>query len=129
MQNERRYHRYVCGPNPVLRVVSWWQSRGAVKMADSRLKTAMAHERLTAVELALRCYLADQGRPPGRLDDLAPRYLSRTPTDPFSGQPLIYRPQNTNWLLYSVGPDGVDDGGRPAARGLGAKGDLLFNTP
>jgi hypothetical protein len=57
------------------------------------------------------------------------KYLSYVPEDPFSGQPLVYRAQGTNWLLYSVGPDGVDDGGKPVGRGLGGKGDLYFDSP
>ena len=63
----------------------------------------VARERLLAAELALRCYQSEQGHPPARLDDLVPNYLSKVPQDPFSGQPLIYRAQGTNWLLHSAG--------------------------
>jgi len=35
------------------------------------------------------------------------------PDDPFTGQAFIYRRQEEGFLLYSVGPDGQDDGGRP----------------
>src|SRR5258707_182427 len=57
-----------------------------------------------------------------------PLYLSRVPEDPFSGRPLIYRPQGLTGLLYSVGLDQVDDGGKPAGRGLAPKGELLFDS-
>ena len=104
-----------------------------------------AHLRLLTTELALRCYRGDQGGAPESLKQLVPKYLQRVPTDPFSGHPLIYRPQGTNWLLYSVGPDRADDGGKPAGRiitgdplsGFGAtksgggqqnKGDLLYDS-
>ena len=63
------------------------------------------------------------------MDELATKYLSHVPQDPFSGQPLIYHAQGTNRLLYSVGPDGVDDGGKPLGRGLARKGDLFFDSP
>ena len=33
--------------------------------------------------------------------------------DPCSGEPLRYRCTGDGWLLYSVGYDGRDDGGRP----------------
>ena len=79
-------------------------------------------------QLALRCYQSDKGHPPARLDDVVTNYLSSAPRDPFSGKQMIYRPRGTNWLLYSVGPDGVDDGGRPAGRGSQAKGDILFDS-
>jgi hypothetical protein len=85
--------------------------------------------RLLAVELALRCYRAENSRPPAHLDELMPKYLSNVPQDPFTSQPLIYRSQGTNWLLYSVGPDEVDDGGKPMGRGLSSKGDLFFDSP
>jgi hypothetical protein len=45
-----------------------------------------------------------------------PDYLGRLPLDPFSGSPLVYKQTGTNWLLYSVGVDGVDGGGKPVTR-------------
>jgi hypothetical protein len=114
--------------NPILRVVSWWQTREAMEKAETRHKIVVAHERLVAGELALRSYQSEQGRAPARLDDLVTNYLSTVPQDPFTGRPFIYRSQGTNWLLYSVGPDGIDDSGRPAGRGWPVKGDILFDS-
>ncbi len=130
-QNERRFMRYQRGKhfNPIIWVMDWWQIRRAMQRAETKTKTVVARERLLAAELALRCYQSEQGHPPARLDKLTTNYLSHVPQDPFSGQPLIYRAQGTNWLLYSVGSDGVDDGGKPVGRGLGSKGDLFFDSP
>jgi hypothetical protein len=130
-QSERGFMRYQIRKhvNPIMWVMGWWQSRQAVQRAELKHKTVVAHERLLLVELALRCYTSQQGHPPARLDDLVTNYLSKVPQDPFSGQPLIYRAQGTNWLLYSVGSDGVDDGGTRVGRGLAAKGDLFFDSP
>jgi hypothetical protein len=104
-QGEMRFMRYQIRKqaNPIIWVVGWWQSRQVVQSSESKHKTVVARERLLALELALRCYQAEQGHPPARLDELAPNYLSHVPEDPFSGQPLIYRAQGTNWLLHSVG--------------------------
>jgi hypothetical protein len=88
-----------------------------------------ADERLLAAELALRYYPCQHGGVLTRLDDLVTNYLSKVPQDPFTGQPLIYEPQGTNWLLFSVGADGMDDGGCPAGRGVSAKADVLFDSP
>ena len=55
---------------------------------------------------------------------LVPKYLRQVPSDPFRGHPLVFRPQGTNWLLYSVGPDRVDDGGKPM--GPSNPGDILI---
>jgi hypothetical protein len=41
---------------------------------------------------------------------------------------MVYKSQSTNWVVYSVGPDRVDDGGRPSSGRLG-NGDLLFDSP
>jgi hypothetical protein len=43
---------------------------------------------------------------------LAPKYLAAVPNDLFSGRPLVYRPTGSGYVLYSVGPNGQDDGGR-----------------
>ena len=71
-----------------------------------------------------------------RLNPLAggnvPEYLRRVPLDPFSGKPVIYRLEGSNWLLYSVGEDGVDNGGEPvtgSVPGTITKGDLFYNSP
>jgi hypothetical protein len=52
--------------------------------------------------------------------------------DPFSGRQMIYRPQGTNWLLYSVGEDGVDHGGKrvgSAVSGTATMCDLFYDSP
>jgi hypothetical protein len=104
-QSERRYMRYERGKqfNPIIWVMHWWRIRQAMQRAETKHKTVVARERLLAAELALRCYESEQGHPPARLDELTTNYLSHVPQDPFSGQPLIYRAQGTNWLLHSVG--------------------------
>jgi hypothetical protein len=80
-------------------------------------------------EVALRCYREDHGRAPGSLDALLPEYLKSIPDDPFNGKALVYLAQGTNWLIYSIGWDGKDDGGKPASRGFGTSGDILVDSP
>ena len=44
------------------------------------------------LELALRWYQAENGRPAEKLDDLVPKYLPEIPDDPYQkGQPFHYR--------------------------------------
>jgi hypothetical protein len=64
------------------------------------------------VAFALAAYRADHGRYPERLDGLSPKYLAQVPRDLFSGKALIYRPSEEGYLLYSVGVNGRDEGGR-----------------
>jgi hypothetical protein len=115
--------------NPVLWVVAWKTTRQALERAETKHKSMIAHERLLMAELGLRCYRAQTKAAPARLDDLVPGYLTKVLQDPFSKGALIYRDQaQTNWLLYSVGPDGIDDGGRPAERNYPVKGDILVDS-
>ena len=118
--------------NPIRHVVGWWQNRQHIKRTEAKHNLVVARRRLLTTELALRCFQAEEGHPPERTEQLLLKYLQRVSTDPFSGQPLIYRVQGTNWLLYSVGPDGADDGGKPVGRTLpatSATGDLFFDSP
>jgi len=73
---------------------------------------AAAERRLATVALAVRLYAADhQDALPASLDDLVPAYLPAIPIDPMSGSPLRYKSDPPR--VYSVGDDGVDDGGVP----------------
>jgi hypothetical protein len=66
----------------------------------------------TIVAFALAGYQRNNGRYPSSLNDLAPKYLAQVPRDIFSGNALLYKPAANGYLLYSVGANGVDDGGR-----------------
>jgi hypothetical protein len=131
MRQERSY--FYCQlratGNPALWVRALWDLRASRQRALERHKVAVAYNRVLAAELALRCYRADKSCVPARLEDVVPEYLRRVPEDPFVGRPLIYRPQGTNWLLYSVGPDRVDDGGQPGRYWNSRPGDLPYNGP
>lgn len=64
------------------------------------------------VAFALAAYRRDQGKYPARLGDLAPNYLAAAPDDLFSGAALTYHPSEMGYLLYSVGVNCKDEGGR-----------------
>ena len=115
--------------NPLLLVVSLAQIRSAKVRAEEKDRRIKATIRLLATELSIRCYQQEKGHPPARLDELVPEFLKAVPQDPFSRRPLIYRPQGTDWLLYSVGPDHVDNGGVRKQRGGAVQGtDLFFDS-
>jgi hypothetical protein len=67
---------------------------------------------LTKLAFALAAYRADHGSYPAKLADLTPKYVAEIPKDIFNDSDLHYRPQGDGYLLYSVGPNGKDDGGR-----------------
>jgi hypothetical protein len=67
---------------------------------------------LFLLALALRAYQCDHGAAPATLKALVPDYLTTVPADPFAFDGAFrFRLAGTGYLLYSVGPDGVDDGG------------------
>ena len=47
--------------------------------------------------------------------------------DPFTGKPLVYKPWNKGVILYSLGRDRTDDGGKP--RGISKHYDIVFTAP
>jgi hypothetical protein len=62
--------------------------------------------------LACRLYKSRTGSYPERLDALVPGILSEVPIDPFTGQPLVYRRDGEGFIVYSLGSNEKDDGGR-----------------
>jgi len=132
-RNERRItrHELFKQRNPLDWVTGLWDEWNATQRSATKDKIVIAHERLLATQLALQCYQSDRGRVAARLDDLVTNYLAKVPLDPFTRQPMVYRPRAANWLLYSIGQDGVDDGGVSVSKGLStsAKGDVLFDSP
>ena len=65
--------------------------------------------------------LAHAGRIPDALAELVPTHLAEVPADPFDGKPLRYRHTNDTYTVYSLGEDGVDDGGEPQVTANGGK--------
>jgi hypothetical protein len=74
----------------------------------------IAERRLVAAALAVRWYAAEHaGQLPANLEALVPAYLPAVPADPFAlaAQPIHYRNDPANPIVYSVGINGADDGG------------------
>ena len=80
------------------------------KLMDADDRTAQNQANLGAA-IALAAYRVDTGKYPIRLDEVVPKYLTAVPGDLFSGKPLVYRPTDTGYLLYSVGVNGIDEDG------------------
>jgi len=81
------------------------------------------------VALALQQYHLKHHSYPRSLSLLVPTELASVPTDPFTlGKPLRYRQIGAAYLLYSVGPDGIDDGGAPVSGRViqTSKGDVVY---
>ncbi|MBI3947693.1 MAG: hypothetical protein HY321_17365 [Armatimonadetes bacterium] len=85
-------------------------SYGRARLGLDRAHAALAGSRAL---LGLVVYRQRFGAYPESLAALRQRLNWEVPDDPFSEKPLVYRRQGSGFLLYSVGPDMKDDGGRP----------------
>jgi hypothetical protein len=84
-----------------------------------------ARHRLALAAVAMCRYRAANGSLPDRLDDLAPRFITAVPRDPFDGEPIRLKRIEGGLVVYSVGPDMVDNGGSPLDK-EGEIGDITF---
>jgi hypothetical protein len=118
----------------LLRIFSNFFGPGAVGTLPRNLYPL----RVAALQVALRLFQAEEGRPADKLGELVPKYLRAVPADPYDGQPFRYRlsrGETLDWppddfqlgpgktydfrkvpagqgILWSVGDNKQDDGGR-----------------
>jgi hypothetical protein len=84
----------------------------SLSKSPSRAQRTITLARLGAVACALERHHLAHGRYPESLLDLGPTTLKALPDDWMSGQPFHYRrTEDGRFELWSVGPDGKDDGG------------------
>jgi hypothetical protein len=86
---------------------------GHAFFGTAKLQTQV-HEALIAC--ALERYRLGHNSYPETLDALVPQFLDKIPADLIGGQPLHYRrAADGKFLLYSVGWNEKDDGGKPGS--------------
>jgi len=85
----------------------------SLQKVGTRFATFEARRRAALVAVAVERYrLKRQGPLPENLVALVPEFLPQVPADPFDGQPLRYRKLSKGYVIYSVGRDRQDDGGK-----------------
>lgn len=92
-------------------------SESIVTLAGVARKTMRAEvaKQVTLTAIALKRYQLEHGNYPSDLNSLVTEFLPKVPLDPVDGRPLRYRRNaDGTFLLYSVGENGLDDGGNPA---------------
>lgn len=92
----------------------------ALRAAGNRARWRIDAGRLT---VALGLYQIEEGKAAQQLEDLVPKYLPELPIDPYSGRgfsyrvsrgedlPLLGKVRAGQGILWSTGPDRLDDGG------------------
>jgi len=86
------------------------------------------------IACAIERYRLANGKLPETLDLLVPIYIAKIPNDIISGKRLIYRrTSDDNYVLYSVGWNGNDDGGKIVTKKDGSldfeKSDWVWTYP
>jgi hypothetical protein len=77
-----------------------------------RVMRAEVTKHTAVAAIALKRYQLKYGNYPPDLKSLVPEFVSTIPIDPVDGQPLRFRlSADESFLLYSIGPNGKDDGG------------------
>jgi hypothetical protein len=102
---------------------------------DRALQAAAANQAKISqaqIACALERYHLARGSYPETLDALSPQFIGKLPRDPIGGRPLHYRRTvDGTFLLYSVGWNEADDGGKtvPSKTGYNPsiEGDWVWN--
>ena len=95
----------------------------------------------TRAVIAVERYRIAHGQYPETLAAVVPAFLPAVPVDPMTGNPLLYTriendPHLREYLVYSTGIDGIDNGGRapegdsyPNPVGIAKGFDFIVNQP
>ena len=85
----------------------------AFSKAIGRDTDARARARIAQTVFAIERYrLTHGGEIPETLSALTPKFLPVPLVDPFDGQPLRFKRFESCYIVYSIGPDAVDDHGK-----------------
>ena len=106
----------------------------AISKAVMKFATIQAQMDLARVACALERHRLAHGEYPETLDALAPQFIATVPHDIINGQLLHYRrSEDGKFVLYSVGWDEKDDGGKIFFTKSGSidreKGDWVWQYP
>jgi hypothetical protein len=118
--------KLTCAPAPVRqriatdRLYRLWMSVTMPELSQGFLIGSEATVRATLLRtsIGLQMYFNQQSEYPESLDALVPDFLDALPIDLFSDKPLVYRRQGDGFILHSVGPNFIDDGGVTAEKAI-----------
>lgn len=100
---------------PFLRSLTFVGDEGPIASSCGWRDRFLAKRDATLAVIGMESYRRDRGRWPSSLDELVPAFLPAVPLDPCDGKALRYaapRSESERPVLYSIGVDGVDDGGK-----------------
>ena len=106
----------------------------AISVTVKKIANIQSSIDLARVACALERYRLAYGNYPETVDALMPQFIAQIPHDIINGQPLHYRCEtNGQFVLYSVGWNEMDDGGKIAFKKGGSvdheNGDWVWQYP
>ncbi len=85
--------------------------------------------RLLITAIALARFRQQTGAFPESLQSMIPTYLTEVPLDLYSGLlPIYVKSPEDGYLLYSIGADGIDSGGRMRTKEVNSD-DIAVRVP
>jgi hypothetical protein len=84
----------------------------AITRAVDVPERGMMNMQMVQTAMGLSMFHKQHGRYPARLEELAPVFIKKVPTDIYSGKSIRYIQRNDGFYLYSVGRNHQDDGGK-----------------
>jgi hypothetical protein len=107
---------------------TWSAAASTARYCARCVEATVEHEallRVAATALAVEQWRVEHGEWPESLEQLVPGLLEEVPEDPYSEDKLVYRRTGDGVVVYSVGPDGAEDGGVRLGELTGQYGALL----
>jgi hypothetical protein len=95
----------------------------SIQATIGALCQAQARQAASRAAIAIERFRRSQGKMPKTLAELTPEFLDQPPVDPFDGAPLRFKSDAAGYKVYSIGPDGIDQGGEP-----GEELDVVFEV-
>ncbi len=76
--------------------------------------------------IAVERYRLANGKLPESLNDIVPEFIESIPIDPFDTKPLKYKKLDPGFVIYSIGEDRQDDGGKERGPERKKPNDVTF---
>ena len=135
--NTNALEKAFVGRSPVTTILTRHQLLAAIMLpALGNLPRKGAIGQATADEATLACalerYRLAHGQLPDRLEALAPDFVAALPHDVITGAAYKYQRTADSFLLYSVGWNETEDGGKVAMKGSAwdpTEGDWVWQYP
>lgn len=112
-------------PGMLIDGIDWDRAHESDCHATLHLLRFAALRDLARLALALGLHKSERGGYPDALEELAGYFPEGLPADPFTGKPFVYKRTDEGFLIYSLGADGKDDGGKPA-KTAASFGDVVW---